>query len=78
MKCYYAALSTVAVIRHSKRCGGSTIVNGDNGNAVERREIFLWSDRSISVGTEMGAYLRRINGLAFVPPNLKGTTRCVI
>jgi hypothetical protein len=78
MKFYYLALSTVMVIRHRKRCGESTIVNGDDGDAVERREIFLWSDRSTSAGTELGAYRKRINGLAVVPPNLKGTTKCVV
>jgi len=41
MQFYYAALSTVTVIRHRKRCGGSAIVNGDDGDALERREIFL-------------------------------------
>lgn len=55
MKIYYAALSTVMVIWHRKRCGGSTIVIGDDGDAVERREILLWSDRSTSAGTELGA-----------------------
>jgi hypothetical protein len=78
MKFYYAALSTVKVIRHRKGCGGSTTVNGDDGDAVERREIFFWSDRSTSAGTELNAYRKRINGLAVAPPNLKGTTRCVI
>jgi hypothetical protein len=78
MKFYYPALSTVTVIQHCKRCSGSRIVNGDDGDEVERREIFLWSDRSTSDGTELGAYRKRINGLAVVPTNLKGTTRCVI
>jgi hypothetical protein len=78
MKFYYAALSNVTVIRHRKRCGGSTVVNGDDGDAVERCEIFLWSDRNTSAGTELGAYRKRIKSLAVVPRNLKGTTRCVI
>jgi len=78
MKFYYAALSTVTVMWHRKRCGGSTIVSGGGGDAVERREILLWSDRSTSAGTELGAYRKRINRLAVVPRNLKGTTRCVI
>jgi len=78
MKFYYAALSTVTVIWHRKRCGGSTIVNGGDGDAVERHEILLWSNQSTTAGTKLGAYRKRINGLAVVPSNLKGTTKCVI